>query len=92
MIELNKTIDKLRNRLDLYELPEEVDDAAQAARDLDSLLRARDLIEYYGGDVNSEGEAKELLIDFCEVYATGQFEDPDDIEGIVDWYLKVKDN
>lgn len=35
---------------------------------------------------------RQLLIDFCEIYAEGQFEDPDDIEGIVDWYLKVKDN
>ena len=37
-------------------------------------------------------ETKQLLIDFCEVYAMGQFEDPDDIEGIVDWYLRVKEN
>lgn len=37
-------------------------------------------------------QQRELLIDFCEVYAEGQFEDPDDIEGIVDWYMKVKDN
>ena len=37
-------------------------------------------------------DVKELLIDFCDIYAEGQFEDPDDTEGIVDWYLKVKDN
>lgn len=37
-------------------------------------------------------DVRQLLIDFCEIYAEGQFEDPDDIEGIVDWYLKVKDN
>jgi hypothetical protein len=35
---------------------------------------------------------RQLLIDFCEVYAKGNFEDPDDIGGIVDWYLKVKEN
>ena len=37
-------------------------------------------------------DVRQLLIDFCEIYAEGQFEDPDDTEGIVDWYLKVKDN
>lgn len=37
-------------------------------------------------------DVRQLLIDFCETYAEGQFEDPDDTEGIVDWYLKVKDN
>lgn len=37
-------------------------------------------------------QQRELLIDFCEVYAQGQFEDPDDTEGIVDWYMRVKDN
>ena len=32
-----------------------------------------------------------LLIDFCQVYAEGNFDGADD-ETIVDWYLKVKDN
>jgi hypothetical protein len=36
-------------------------------------------------------QQRELLIDFCEVYATGNFGGADS-ENIVDWYLKVKDN
>ena len=36
-------------------------------------------------------QQRELLIDFCQVYAEGNFDGADD-ETIVDWYLKVKDN
>ncbi len=36
-------------------------------------------------------QQRELLIDFCQVYAEGNFDGADD-ETIVEWYLKVKDN
>lgn len=41
---------------------------------------------------SGEDERKALLIDFCEIYAKGGWEDADDTEGIVNWYLRVKDN
>ena len=44
---MNKTIKKLRRKIDEYSLPEEMDSALVAAEDLDCLLKAKDIITYY---------------------------------------------
>ena len=44
---MNKTIKKLRSKIDEYSLPEEMDSALVAAADLDCLLKAKDIIALY---------------------------------------------
>lgn len=57
MQEINRTILRLSRRLDNYHLPSEEDKALQVAQDMDSLLLAKDLINYYNKEADVKSEA-----------------------------------
>ena len=56
MDKLNKTIELLSNELDGYSLPAEVDKAISVAKDIDTLQRAKVILNtYYDGNQTREG-------------------------------------
>jgi hypothetical protein len=57
MQEINRTILRLSRRLDTYHLPSEEEKALQVAQDMDSLLLAKDLINYYNKEADVKSEA-----------------------------------
>jgi len=85
----NRVIQMLVRDVDPYEIID------QLCQTIDDIQKAFNQYAFRGPAncaIFDVSQQRELLIDFCEVYADGKFEDPDDTEGIVDWYLRVKDN
>lgn len=51
-----------------------------------------DMLNHKQSIIPVVSQQRELLIDFCNIYAEADFESTENTESFVDWFIKVKDN